>query len=69
MQRIWYGVIIFAVMMPILYFIGFAMNDLLKDIRSKKEQHRKRSQNERQETRYSKQSSVRQDRPYLKAVK
>ncbi len=68
MQRIWYVVIILAVMLPILYFIGFAMNDLLKDIR-KKDRNR---QNNKVIRMQSKQGHIKRDVTevtYLRAVK
>ncbi len=69
MQRIWYVVIILAVMLPILYFIGFAMNDLLKDIRKKKDRNR---QNNKVIRMQSKQGHIKRDVTevtYLRAVK
>jgi len=46
MQSAWHVVIIFAIMLPVFYFMGFAMNDILKDIKKKKELIKSRKTNE-----------------------
>lgn len=69
MQSIWNGTIVLVIMLPVTYFIGFAMNDILKDIKRNKETVKKRKKIDYQSSKTKGKTSRQSSRSYLRAVK
>lgn len=69
MQSIWNGIIVLVITLPVIYFIGFAMNDILKDIKRNKESVKTRKKVEHQSTKTKVKASRKSSRRYLKEVK